>query len=86
MFFTLGYVLGLILEACIQYQSATSHVDILHVNAHFLRTTFTTAFTVCIRTVKRGAGYTNVTADLIQDVRAIFLFIRENELISGFNL
>lgn len=86
MFFIPGYVLGLILEACIQYQSATSHVDLLHVNAHFLRTTFTTAFTVCIRTVKRGAGYTNLTADLVQDVGPIFLLIRDNELISSFNL
>ncbi|KAF8964417.1 thioesterase-like superfamily-domain-containing protein [Flammula alnicola] len=62
-----GYVLGLILEACIQYQSSTPHVDPLHVTAYYLRTTFTAPFTVCVRTVKTGSGFTNLTADLVQE-------------------
>ena len=63
-----GYVLGLILEACIQYQAHTSHVDVLHATAHFLRTTYTAAFTVSVKSMKIGSGFTNLTADLIQDV------------------
>ncbi|PPQ92848.1 hypothetical protein CVT25_004336 [Psilocybe cyanescens] len=62
-----GYVLALILEACIQFQSTKSHVDPLHVTAHFLRTTLTSSFTVCVRTVKTSPGFTNLSAELIQD-------------------
>ncbi len=36
--------------------------------AHFLRTTYTAAFTVSVRSVKVGSSFTNLTADLIQDV------------------
>lgn len=68
-----GYVLGLVLEACIQFQSTKAHVDPLHVTAHFVRTTLTTAFDVCIRVVKIGAGFTNLTADLVQDVNDFLL-------------
>lgn len=68
-FLIVGYVFALILEACIKYQSTTRHVDPLHATAHFLRTTYTTAFNVSIQTVKIGAGFTNVTAELIQEVQ-----------------
>jgi len=62
-----GYVLALILEACIQFQSTTAHIDPIHITAHFLRTTFATPFTVCIRSLKTGSGFTNLTAELLQE-------------------
>ena len=68
LFLTIGYVLGLMLEACIKYQSTSRHVDVLHATAHFLRTIYTTAFTVHIESVKVGAGFTNITANLVQEV------------------
>ncbi|KDR82862.1 hypothetical protein GALMADRAFT_238476 [Galerina marginata CBS 339.88] len=62
-----GYILALIVEACIQFQSSTPHVDPLHVTAHYLRTTFVAPFTVCVRNIKTSSGFTNVTAELLQD-------------------
>ncbi|PPR07796.1 hypothetical protein CVT26_014981 [Gymnopilus dilepis] len=62
-----GYVLALILEACIQFQSSTRHVDPLHITAHFLRTTVIAPFQVSVRTVKTSSGFTNLTAELLQE-------------------
>lgn len=80
-----GYVLGLILEACIQYQQRVrnSHPDPVHISAHFLRSTAAFAnlkdgnesekvpatFEVTVRTVKIGKGFTNLAAELVQGVR-----------------
>ncbi|KAK7048694.1 thioesterase-like superfamily-domain-containing protein [Favolaschia claudopus] len=64
-----GYVLSLILESCIRYQVATSHRDLIHVSAHFLQATSIASFEVHVRTLKIGRGFTNVTADLIQQSR-----------------
>ncbi|KAF7348235.1 hypothetical protein MSAN_01777100 [Mycena sanguinolenta] len=61
-----GYVLALVLEACIRYQAATAHRDPIHLTAYFLQATSIAPFEVHVRAVKRGRGYTNLTADLIQ--------------------
>ncbi|TFK24367.1 hypothetical protein FA15DRAFT_619368 [Coprinopsis marcescibilis] len=62
-----GYVLALVLEACIQHQVSTSHVDPLHISAHFLRPTTPSApFVVRVKTLKAGKGFTNLTADFVQ--------------------
>ncbi|KAH6911572.1 thioesterase-like superfamily-domain-containing protein [Coprinopsis sp. MPI-PUGE-AT-0042] len=63
-----GYSLALVLEACIQHQARTSHFDPLHITSHFLRpTTPSASFTVRVQTLKTGKGFTNLTADLIQE-------------------
>ncbi|KAJ7274121.1 thioesterase-like superfamily-domain-containing protein [Mycena rebaudengoi] len=64
-----GYVLALAIDACIQYQSTTSHRDPIHVTAHFLQATSIAPFEVRVRTLKKGRGFTNVLADLIQHDR-----------------
>ena len=65
---TLGYLLALILEACIQFQSTTAHIDPIHVTAHYLRASFAAPFTICIRSLKTGSGFTNLSAELLQEV------------------
>ncbi|KAL0578792.1 hypothetical protein V5O48_003204 [Marasmius crinis-equi] len=62
-----GYVLGLIIEACMQRQAHTKHKDPIHVTAHFLRSAGIAPFEVRIRELKKGRGFTNLTADLVQD-------------------
>jgi len=64
-----GYVLALILEACIQFQSlvTTAHIDPIHVTAHYLRTTSPAPYTVCIRLLKTGSSFTNLSADVLQE-------------------
>ena len=66
-----GYVLALLVDACVQYQSNTGHRDPLHVTAHFLRSTAVSPFEVEIRTLKTGRGFTNITAELVQRVRPL---------------
>lgn len=64
-----GYVLGLILESAIKKQSDTSHPDPIHVTAHFLRSATTSSpFEVHIQILKPGRGFTNLTANLVQEV------------------
>ena len=63
-----GYVLGLILESAIKKQSDTSHPDPIHVTAHFLRSATTSPFEVHIQILKPGRGFTNLTANLVQEV------------------
>ncbi|KAJ7741337.1 thioesterase-like superfamily-domain-containing protein [Mycena metata] len=64
-----GYVLALVLEAGIQHQSSTTHRDPIHVTAHFLQATSIAPFQVRVRTLKRGRGFTNILADLVQQDR-----------------
>jgi Thioesterase-like superfamily len=70
-----GYVLALLVDACIQYQSQsnTGHRDPIHVTAHFLRTTAVSPFEIQIRMLKSGRGFTNIAADLVQRVRLALL-------------
>ncbi|KAJ7796338.1 thioesterase-like superfamily-domain-containing protein [Mycena olivaceomarginata] len=64
-----GYVLALVLEACILHQASTPHRDPIHVSAHFLQATSIAPFEVRVRTLRRGRGFTNVLADLVQQDR-----------------
>ncbi|THH16529.1 hypothetical protein EW146_g4124 [Bondarzewia mesenterica] len=73
-----GYVMALLIEACLQYQSSSSHPDPVHTAAHYLRATSVGSFKVHVRTIRTGKGLANILADLIQDdvtkvtVHAIF--------------
>jgi len=64
-----GFSLGLLLEACIQYQSPSIHPDPINVSAHYLQTVQTAAFEVRVRKLKTGRGFSNVVADLVQKDR-----------------
>ncbi|KAF5382670.1 hypothetical protein D9615_002727 [Tricholomella constricta] len=61
-----GYVLALLVNACIQYQAASSHRDPVHVTAHYLRTSIASRFEIRVRTVRNGRSFTNLTAELYQ--------------------
>lgn len=63
-----GYVLALIVEACLHHQKSTRHPDPYHLTAHFLRATSVGPFEVRIHTIRSGRGMSNVHADLVQDV------------------
>ena len=65
---TAGYVLGLILEAIIKNQAGSSHPHPIHLTAHFIKSTSIGPFEVHIRIVKRGKGFMNLTANLVQCV------------------
>ncbi|KAF9562590.1 hypothetical protein CPC08DRAFT_817087 [Agrocybe pediades] len=62
-----GYVLALVMEACIRFQSTTAHVDPMHITAHYIRTTATAPFEVRVRNIRTGAMFTNITAELVQE-------------------
>ncbi|CAL1706694.1 unnamed protein product [Somion occarium] len=62
-----GYVLSLILEAAVKHQSPKAHPDPIHVTAHFLRSAATSTFEVHIHILKAGRGFTNLTANLVQN-------------------
>ncbi|KAF7364836.1 hypothetical protein MVEN_00353900 [Mycena venus] len=64
-----GYVLALAIEACIQHQACTPHRDPIHAAAHFLQPTSIAPFEVHVRTLRKGRGFTNVLADLVQQGR-----------------
>ncbi|KAJ7617509.1 thioesterase-like superfamily-domain-containing protein [Mycena polygramma] len=64
-----GYALALVLQACVQHQVSTSHPDPVQVTAHFLQATSVAPFEVRVRTLKRGRGFTNLIADLVQQDR-----------------
>ncbi|KAF8551288.1 hypothetical protein OG21DRAFT_1418285, partial [Imleria badia] len=61
-----GYSLGVIVEACIQHQSGSSHVDPIYVSAHYLRTTNTCVGQVHVKVLKSGKTFTNILAELVQ--------------------
>jgi hypothetical protein len=67
-----GYVLALVVDACIQHQAQAggAHPDPLHASAHFLKASRTGAFEARVRTLRAGKGYANVLTDFVQDVRA----------------
>jgi len=62
-----GYVLALVVEACLRYQSSTPHRDPVHISAHFLRATSVGPFEVHVHTIRAGRSFSNLQADLIQD-------------------
>ncbi|OJA14476.1 hypothetical protein AZE42_05290 [Rhizopogon vesiculosus] len=61
-----GYAFGLIVEACIRFQSETVHKEPIHVTAHFLRATNVGLAEVSVRVQKIGKNFTNLSADLTQ--------------------
>ncbi|KAJ7084856.1 thioesterase-like superfamily-domain-containing protein [Mycena belliarum] len=63
----IGYILSLIVQACIQKQAGSAHPDPLHVSAHFLQATKRAEFEVRIRILKRGKRFVNILADLVQE-------------------
>jgi len=64
----IGFSLGLLLEACTQYQSSTKHPDPVNVTAHYLEIVQVAAFQVRVRTLKTGRGFSNVLAEFLQEV------------------
>lgn len=67
----LGFSLGLLLEACIQYQSSTSHPDPINITAHYLQVVQTAEFEVRVRALKVGRGFSNLLAELVQKVSPV---------------
>ena len=75
---SIGYLIGLIIEACTGHQSVFSPhaVDPIHITVHFLRpasafekgTMEPAKFEVQVETVKHGAATTNLHAELLQNV------------------
>ncbi|KAG6876760.1 hypothetical protein C0993_000587 [Termitomyces sp. T159_Od127] len=61
-----GYVLALLVDACIQHQSMSDHRDPIHVTAHYLRTSIPSHFDIRVRIVRSGRAFTNLTAELYQ--------------------
>ncbi|KXN88086.1 hypothetical protein AN958_07545 [Leucoagaricus sp. SymC.cos] len=61
-----GYILGLLVEAAMQYQSTTTQKDPIHVTAHYLRPSTPGAFEIHVRVIKSGRDFTNLAADLFQ--------------------
>ncbi|KAH7909809.1 thioesterase-like superfamily-domain-containing protein [Hygrophoropsis aurantiaca] len=64
-----GYALGVALDACIKHQTTTPHKDLIHVTAHFLHASNVGVVEVHIKTLKLGKGFTNLSADIIQQGR-----------------
>lgn len=77
-----GYLLANIVDASMQFQaSAKSHPDPIHVTAHFLHSTAAAPFHVRVRVQKRGKGFTNLEAELQQNVRVSLFFWKRLSLI-----
>ncbi|OBZ76023.1 hypothetical protein A0H81_03504 [Grifola frondosa] len=63
-----GYSVGIILEAAIQHQSGSKHSDPIHLTVHFLRIPRRATLHVHARVLKIGRDFTNLLADLVQNV------------------
>lgn len=63
-----GYVLSLLIQACLQSQADSPHPDPLHLSAHFLQPTKPSILEVQIRVLKRGRSFVNILAELVQQV------------------
>ncbi|KAF7299793.1 hypothetical protein HMN09_00985300 [Mycena chlorophos] len=64
-----GYVLGLVVQACVERQASTAHPDPIHVTSHFLQATSVAPFQVHIRVLKTSRQFTNLIANLVQDAQ-----------------
>lgn len=61
-----GYILALIVEAAMRFQSSTTQKDPIHVTAHYLRPSAAGPFEIHVCIIKSGKGFTNIAADLFQ--------------------
>ncbi|KAJ7601037.1 thioesterase-like superfamily-domain-containing protein [Mycena floridula] len=61
-----GFILALILDACIQLQAGTPHTDPLHVTVHYLDAPEVTPFQISIRKIKCGRSFVNLEARFVQ--------------------
>ncbi|KAF7314704.1 hypothetical protein MKEN_00944300 [Mycena kentingensis (nom. inval.)] len=62
-----GYVLGLIIQSCVERQASGEQRDPIHVTAHFLQPSTIAPFRVEIRVLKSGRRFTNLLASLVQE-------------------
>ncbi|KAG8792178.1 hypothetical protein FRC12_006890 [Ceratobasidium sp. 428] len=62
-----GYVLGLLVAACIKCQKPTKHKDPVHVTAHFMQPTARSEYRVEVEIIRTGSRFSNLTANLVQD-------------------
>ncbi|QRW06869.1 thioesterase family protein [Ceratobasidium sp. AG-Ba] len=65
-----GYVLSLLLTACIKHQGTTKHPDPIHLTAHFLLPTTVSEFNVEVEVVRFGSRFTNLLVKWIQEGEA----------------
>ena len=63
-----GYVLGIVIEAIIQFQAGTDQPDPIHLTAHFMKPTSPGRCEVRIRVLRTGKGFRNLTATVVQNV------------------
>ncbi|KAJ7155648.1 thioesterase-like superfamily-domain-containing protein [Mycena filopes] len=61
-----GYILSLLVQACIESQADSAHPDPLQISAFFLQATRpSTTVSIQLRVLKRGRTFVNMAADLI---------------------
>ena len=65
-------MLGLLVEACIRSQKTTKHRDPIHVTAHFMQPTAKSEYRVEIKVIRTGSRFSNLLANLVQDVSILF--------------
>ncbi len=63
-----GYLLGHILRAATQFQSATSHKEPLYLASQFLGSSTVDPYTVHLKRIKTGHAMSNLLADFRQNV------------------
>ncbi|KAG8680459.1 hypothetical protein FRC08_016284, partial [Ceratobasidium sp. 394] len=62
-----GYVLSLLVNACIKFQEKSKQRDPVHVTAHFMLPTRVSNYQIEIEIVHSGSRFTNLPAKLIQN-------------------
>jgi len=63
-----GYVLGLLFSAIRSAQRGTPHPDPMHLTCHYIASLGDGSFRIEVRAVKRGRGFANIDAQLVQKV------------------
>jgi hypothetical protein len=76
----LGYILGLMVDAVMNFQSTTPHKDPIHVTAHFLRQSAVEPFEIHLRVLRSGKIFTNIIAEFIQKVHLIWTCLHKKVL------
>ncbi|KAG8739572.1 hypothetical protein FRC10_005432 [Ceratobasidium sp. 414] len=62
-----GYVLSLLVKACMKFQEKSKHRDPVHVTAHFMLPTTVSSYQIEVEIVHSGSRFTNLLAKLVQD-------------------